>query len=231
MPPLIRLPAHAALLLDFDGTLIDLAATPDSVVIPPDLAHTLVALREKLGGALAIVTGRTIDTLDVLLGEPFAAAGEHGAALRHAAGALIEHASLPRPPGAWLAEAQARVAAFPGALLERKTAGFVLHFRQCPEAGPALESTARAIVANDARFAVMPSKMAWEIKPATVNKGAAVAALMRVAPFAGRTPVYIGDDVTDEAGIAAAVALGGLGWRVEEEFGTPADVRAWLAAL
>ena len=89
---------------------------------------------------------------------------------------------------------------------------------------------ARALAVRDARFAVMAAKMAWEIKPAGVNKGAAVAALMARVPFAGRVPVYVGDDVTDEAGMAEATRSGGAGYRVEPDFGSPSAVRAWLAA-
>ncbi len=225
---MIRLPARAALFLDLDGTLIDLAATPDAVVVPAELPGLLAAWEARLGGALAIVTGRTVETVDALLGRRFAAAGEHGAALRGAPGEAVRHLDLPRPPAAWIVLGEAAVARYPGALLERKTAGFVLHYRQAPEAGAALEAAARAIVGGDARFAVMPAKMAWEIKPAGVNKGAAVRALMEGAAFAGRVPVYVGDDVTDAAGMAAAEALGGAGYWVEEAFGDPAGVRDWL---
>ncbi len=226
MPPLIA--ADAALFLDLDGTLIDLAPTPDAVVVPDGLVASLNAVSARLGGALAIVTGRTIDTVDALLGCRFAAAGEHGAALRLSPGAPIAHLDLPRPPVAWIAQGEAAVAPYPGALLERKAAGFVLHYRRIPQAGPALEQAARGIVAADPRFSVMAAKMAWEIKPAGVNKGAAVRSLMAQPPFAGRRPVYVGDDVTDEAGIAACTALGGTGYRVGADFADPAAVRAWL---
>lgn len=228
MPPLIA--PDAALFLDLDGTLIDLAPTPDAVVVPADLPDVLTALRSRLRGALAIVTGRTIVTADTLLGRRFAAAGEHGAALRAVPEAAIVHADLPRPPLDWIAEAKAAIADIRGALVEVKAAGFVLHYRRAPEAGARLGALARTLAGRDPRFAVMAAKMAWEIKPAGVDKGAAVAALMAHAPFAGRVPVYIGDDITDEAGIAEAVRRGGVGYRVEPDFGDPSAVRAWLAA-
>jgi trehalose 6-phosphate phosphatase len=226
----ITLEAGAALLLDLDGTLIDIAPTPDSVVVPAMLPPALRALRAQLSGALAIVTGRTIEVVDALLGDvATAVAGEHGAAIRHAADLAAERVPAPPVPADWIAAGQAAVAAHPGALLERKQAGFVLHFRLAPEAGPALRVVADALAGPG--FTVMAAKMAWEIKPAGIDKGRAVRAIMARAPFAGRTPVYIGDDTTDEAAIAAAEALGGRGYRVAETFGDPAGVRAWLAGL
>ena len=114
LPPFHR----TALLLDMDGTLIDLAPTPDAVVVAPGLTDTLVSLRDRLGGALAIVTGRPIETVDRLLGSaPGAVAGEHGGAIRRALDAAVERPDVPAPPAAWLEAAEALVAAFPGALL------------------------------------------------------------------------------------------------------------------
>ena len=135
MPPFHR----TALMLDMDGTLIDLGPTPDAVVVTPGLTDTLVSLRNRLGGALAVVTGRSIETVDRLLGAaPGAVAGEHGGAIRHAPDAAIERPDLPSPPAVWLEAAEALVAAFPGALLERKARGFALHYRLAPPAGSRL---------------------------------------------------------------------------------------------
>ena len=106
----------------------------------------------------------------------------------------------------------------------------MLHFRRAPTAGPALEAAATAILSAHPDFMLMAANMAWEVKPRAADKGEAVRALMAQAPFAGRVPVYIGDDVTDEDGMRAARALGGLGLRMQEAFGTPAAVRGWLAA-
>src|ERR1700733_13584337 len=117
LPPFRR----AALLLDMDGTLIELAPTPDAVVVPLGLAGGVTSLRDALGGALAIVTGRPIETVDRLFGDaPGAVVGEHGGAIRHRAGAAIERPNLPLPPAPWLDQAEALVNRFPGALLERK---------------------------------------------------------------------------------------------------------------
>jgi trehalose 6-phosphate phosphatase len=220
--------ARTALLLDLDGTLLDIAPTPDSVIVPPDLVPTLTALRDALDGALAIVTGRAIDVLDGFLGVPFAAAGEHGGAIRHAPGGVVERKPLPSPPGSWLAQADALAASWPGALLECKARGFALHYRLAPEAGPLFESALRLMLGDDPAFQLLEGSMTWEVRPAGVDKGSAVAALMGRAPFAGRLPLFIGDDVTDEDGMRVARAMGGAGLRVAPAFGSPAGVRAWL---
>ena len=126
LPPFHR----AALLLDMDGTLVDLAPTPDAVVVAPDLAAVIITLRDALDGALAIVTGRPIETVDRLFGNaPGAVAGEHGGAIRHRVGAPVERPDLPAPPPSWLEAAEDLVSRHPGALLERKARGFALHYK------------------------------------------------------------------------------------------------------
>ncbi len=228
----LTLPARAALLLDCDGTLLDLAATPDAVVVPDGLVDALRRLRDRLDGALAVVTGRPVAQIELLLGDaPFAVAGEHGAALRRSPLAPTEEIALPTPPQTWLDQAAAAVAQFPGALLEPKRRGFVLHYRLNPAGALLFERMARDFIASDLRFALLPASMAWEVKAVGVDKGTAVTALMAAPPFVGRTPVFIGDDVTDEDGIAAAVALGGIGLRVPTAFGDAAGVRAWIMRL
>jgi trehalose 6-phosphate phosphatase len=226
-PPL---PVRAALLLDLDGTLIDIAPTPDAVVVPPDLPVTLRRLRARLDDALAVVSGRPIGEVEALLGDaPYAVAGEHGAAIRHAPGAPVERATLPELPMGWVEQAERIAAARPGVLLEQKAHGMVLHYRRATNEGPALQQALwRMLDAHHDRFELMAGSMTWELRPLGVSKATAVAGLMERAPFAGRVPVYIGDDVTDEDGIRAARAMGGMGWRVAEIFGDPAGVRAWL---
>lgn len=222
------LPPRAALFLDLDGTLIDLAATPDAVVVPPELPPLLHRLRRGLGDALAIVSGRPIAQVDALLGDaPYAVAGEHGAAIRPSPGVAPRRASLPDLPPAALAAAEAAIAAHPGALLERKAHGLVLHYRRCPDAAENLRAAASALV--PAGFTLLAASMAWEIRPAGIDKGSAVAALLAAPPFRGRVPVFIGDDLTDRDGIRAAEARGGIGWLVADAFGGPAAVRAWLS--
>ena len=227
LPP----PAVSALLLDLDGTLLDIAPTPDAVRVPPDLPGVLTRLRDHLGGALAVVTGRPVEQVEALLGDvPHAIAGEHGGAIRGAPGGEIERVSLPDPPVEWIIEAARIVERHPGALLEQKQRGFVFHYRQAPEHGPALGSAAEALIAAErGRFHVTPALMAWEVRPRGADKASAVETVMLLAPFEGRRPVFIGDDATDRDGMRAASALGGAGLWVPDVFGSAAGVRAWLA--
>ena len=225
LPPL----RSTALLLDFDGTLVDFAPRPEDVTVAPGLVDALRHLRDRLDGALAIVTGRPIETIDLMLGDaPWAVAGEHGAVLRHDPGGPVERPALPIPPVEWLAEAERLVARHPGALLERKARGFALHYRVAPNAGPAFHDALVRMLAEHAGFQLLPAHMLWEIRPHGADKGTAVQALMQRPPFRDRVPLFIGDDVTDEDGMAVARAMGGGGLRVDAAFGAPADVRAWL---
>jgi trehalose 6-phosphate phosphatase len=221
---------NTALLLDLDGTLLDLAPTPDSVVVPPGLLDALRTVRDDLAGALAVVTGRAIETIDALLGDvPQAVAGEHGGAIRRAPGVAIERPDLKSPPQSWLDRAALLEAAHPGSMFEQKPRGFGLHFRLAPDAGPAIRAVLASLVEGSADFWLMPGHMMWEVRPRGVDKGDAVVSIMRHAPFRGRVPVFIGDDVTDEDGMRVARTMGGAGLRVQDVFGDAAGVRAWLS--
>lgn len=227
---MIELPQRAALLLDLDGTLIDIAPTPDSVVVPPDLPPTLLRLRARLSDALAIVTGRPIAQVEALLpGVPYAIAGEHGGVVRVAPDAMEARVEVEPIPADWLVQAEQLVAAWPGAILERKARSFVLHFRQVPDAGPVFRAALEQWMADWPHHTIGAAHMAWEIKPLGVDKGGAVRTLMALPPFQGRVPVFIGDDVTDEDGMRVARAMGGLGLRVQDHFTNAAGVRRWLA--
>jgi trehalose 6-phosphate phosphatase len=221
---------NAALLLDLDGTLLDLAATPDAVVVPPDLADTLRRIRNHLDGALAVITGRTIDVIDALLCDvPHAVAGEHGGAVRPAPGAAIERADLRPPPQSWLERGALLAKAHPGSRFEPKPRGFGLHFRlAAPGSGPAIQEALAELVADSDDFHLLQGQMMWEVRPRGVDKGHAVERLMRHEPFSGRVPVFIGDDVTDEDGMRVARAMGGAGLWVPDLFGNAAGVRTWL---
>lgn len=222
--------AGMALLLDLDGTLIDFAPTPDAVLVPEGLVGALKILRERVGGALAIVTGRPIAQVDALLGDlPYAVAGEHGGAVRHASGEPVERAAFPAIPDAWVTRARMVIGAHPGTLLERKSNGVALHFRKRPNAGPALRDLAQRLVDLLPSHALLEGAMVWEVRPRGIDKGHAVRALMARAPFAGRVPVFVGDDVTDADAIVAAREMGGIGLRVDDAFGSPQGVRDWLA--
>jgi trehalose 6-phosphate phosphatase len=224
--------SEAALLLDLDGTLIDIAPTPDSVVVPPGLTDDLRTLRRLCGDALAVVTGRPIAQVDKLLGDaPFAVAGEHGAMFRHGPGLALVTPDLPSAPPSWIARAEALAARHPGAAIERKRHGFVLHYRAVPDLADMFQRALKALLTERPKdFVLLPAKMAWEIRPAGIDKGRAVAALMASSPFAGRIPIFIGDDVTDEDGIAEAERRGGAGLLVGRDFADAAEVRAWVGS-
>jgi trehalose 6-phosphate phosphatase len=226
LPPNTR----AAWLLDLDGTLIDIAPAPDQVVVASGLLNTLGRLRAACGDALAVVTGRPIAQVDALLGEvAYAVAGEHGTAIRHAPGAAVENLTLPAVPPGWIDAAHALMAAHPGTLFEPKANGFVLHYRASPAAGPALRDQLAGLLGQHDEFRLLAAKMAWEIRPVGADKGVAVRAIMQRSPFAGRVPVFIGDDVTDEDGMREAIAHGGVGLLVGEVFRDAAEVREFLA--
>ena len=226
LPPFAR----TALLLDLDGTLLDFAPTPDSVVVPAGLPETLARLRQVLGGALAIITGRPVEQIDALLpGLIPVVAGEHGGALRPAPGVAVQRPALPALPQGWFVAAEALAAAHPGALLERKARGLVVHFRAVPEAGSAIQAALAALIQPETeRFQLLAAHMAWEIRPRGVDKGRAVEGVMALPSFVRRIPVFIGDDVTDEDGMAVARRMGGAGLFVPTVFGGPAAVRDWL---
>lgn len=228
LPP----PDQAAFLLDVDGTLLDFAPRPMEVVIPPGLPDVLVKLKERVGGALGMVSGRPVEQVAALFGDvPQAIAGEHGGAIRYAPGAALERGPAAEVPPEWLVVAERLAAAHSGALLEQKARGFVLHYRNAPEAGTVLRAGLEGLVGGSGAFQLVPAHMAWEVRPRGADKGSAVEALMARAPFAGRNPVFVGDDVTDEDGVRVARAMGGVGLMVADAFGDPAGVRGWLGKL
>lgn len=229
LPPLARL----ALLLDLDGTLLDLRPSPSEVRVAPGLQDTLGRLAVRLGGALAVVSGRPVDEVAALLpGLPIAIAGEHGAAIRRGPGLPLERGKLPAVPARWREAARALGARHPGVLLEQKAHGFVLHYRKAEASAPALRAAIEPLMAEaPAGFVLVPAVMAWEVRPSGVDKGTAVRAILARAPYAGRVPLYIGDDVTDDDGIRAARELGGVGLKVGPTFGDAAGVRGWLNEL
>jgi trehalose 6-phosphate phosphatase len=229
--PIPPLTLRSALFLDLDGTLIDIAPRHDEVWVAPDLPGVLTRLRKSLGGALAIVSGRPLhDIVSLLPIDDLCIAAEHGARLRLPDGTLEEH---PADRGTWIAAIQVALPRWPGAFLEEKTIGLVIHYRQAPGFGAEIEAFMRDLIAPaSGRAELLSALMAFEIRPAGVGKGHAVDRLMQLAPFAGRVPVFIGDDVTDEEGMAAAVAHGGTGLHVARNFGGVAGhVRAWLADM
>ncbi len=198
---------------------------------PRSCPTSCTACAAPLGDALAVVSGRPIEQLEALLGDaPFALAGEHGGAIRFRPGGRrgARAAGEPRPGLAAAGGPAGRDASRRAA--GDKQHGFVLHYRAVPELGPAAARRPRRAAARHARFTLLPARKAWEVRPAGADKGTAVAALMRAAPFAGRLPLFIGDDVTDEDAIVAAAQArrrrAARARGVRQSHG----VRAWLGA-
>ena len=235
-PPLFRL-APAALFLDFDGTLVELAETPAAIAVPQGLKPLLDRLAGRLEGRLAIVSGRAIDDLQGHLGPSAAVlSGSHGAELLYADGRRIP---VSVPPG--LAGAREEVRRFAagstGLLVEDKPAGIALHYRLAPERERAVGDFVEAL-AGRSGLALQRGKMVAELRPHGADKGTALRRLMAEPPFAGARPVFVGDDLTDEHAFEAAAALGGAGvlvgpsrataarWRLDDV----AEVTGWLEA-
>ena len=232
---------QCAFLLDIDGTLLDLAPTPREVWVPPGLAKTLNRLLTRSTGALALVSGRSLNDIDLIFApEQFPAVGGHGAEMRISteSEAVATHA----PP--MDKELKRRLAAIaklsPGILLEDKGYSLALHYRLAPHAEKAIYEAVSLIRADlpNAPIEVLPGKSVCEIKHSGFNKASGVLELMTHEPFKGRHPIFIGDDVTDELVFAIMPDLGGLAFSVGRRapgvaghFDEPSDVRAWLAHL
>ena len=201
-----------ALFLDFDGTLVDFAPRPDEVRPAPGLASVLGRAAEALGGALAVVTGRPIREIDHWLdARVVAVAGVHGAERRSADGRVAPSAGASPPPGE-AARARARLAAVAdahrGVAFEDKGSAFALHYRAAPERREACVDAVKAL--ESPAFEVLGGAAVVELRSRGVHKGAAIVAFMAEPPFAGRTPVFAGDDVTDEDGFRAVNDMGGV---------------------
>ena len=220
-----------ALFLDLDGTLLEIAAGPEQVVVPPGLPALLADLHRLLGGALAIVSGRSLPDIDRLL-QPFVASagGEHGGSLRFGDGSRVETPSGLVVPEEWHRALRDAAGRWPGVQVEPKPHGVTVHYRLVPERRDDVWQMMRALVPDDhPEFRLLPARKAAEIALRSVSKGHAVESLMARVPFQGRHPIFVGDDVTDEAGMSAARQFGGKGLRVAEVFGgQPERVIAWL---
>lgn len=233
VPPPLTLADDTAFLLDFDGTLVELAEAPDAIRVPEGLAGLLDRLSLRVGGRLAIVTGRALADLDRHLGGlAIMAAGSHGVELRLPGGTASDAAQL---PGEVRREARRLAAADPGLLVEEKPGSLALHYRRTPTRAEEVSRWAEEAAARHG-LRVQPGKMVVELLPRGVDKGEAVRRLMREPPFTGARPLFVGDDLTDEHAFEAALALGGGGvlvgpgrptaarWRLPDV----ASVHAWL---
>ncbi|MGA9794479.1 MAG: trehalose-phosphatase [Rhizomicrobium sp.] len=231
--PAIAVPrSDWALFLDLDGTLLDIAISPDAVLVPDSLAALLTRTRAWLKGALAIVSGRPLAQIDRLMAPlVLPCAGEHGAILRLADGTVESTDRLPMP-SSWVTRLQAATKDWSGVFVERKDRGVAVHFRQCPSRETDIRRLVESLVAeNPDEFEVLPASKAFEIRNRGQTKGKAVERFMAQPPFAGRVPVFVGDDVTDQDGFRAAQAMGGIALDVPVAFGgRPSEVLRWLEA-
>jgi trehalose 6-phosphate phosphatase len=230
-----------ALLFDIDGTLIDLAPTPDGIFIPPDLPLQLETLARLTSGALALVSGRTIADIDEIM-KPvrLAAVGGHGAEMRFLATGEVQSAEA-RPMDAHLKKRFAAIGDLSrGILVEDKGYSLALHYRLAPQAERAIFDSVAAIRADlpEAPIEVLNGKFVVEIKHEGFSKATAVRALMEQPPFAGRRPIFLGDDVTDETVFAIMGDIDGIAYSVGRKaqgvaghFDSPHDVRQWLARM
>lgn len=202
-----------AIFIDFDGTLVELAETPDSIDVPQNLASELERAARELDSAFAVITGREIADIDRFLAPlHLPIAGAHGTQRRRADG-FVETVDAAAMSGAEeIAQAiEPIVTAHPGLVMEAKEGAVALHYRQAPELEGAARSAMEEALLNVADFTLISGKMVFEARPSGVNKGEALRAFMREEPFLGRTPIFIGDDTTDEDAFIAAQELGGVG--------------------
>lgn len=238
---LVDEPDRWALFLDIDGTLLDLAATPDAIQVPLSLPGDLAAVSGRLGGALALVTGRSLPYADGLFApHRFPIAGLHGAQARRADGTVSVVAET--PAFAALKRRLAEETAWmEGVLIEDKGAAVAAHYRLAPAYDTALERIMRDFAEEAGpAWVLQPGKMVFEIRPSRADKGEAVASYLEQPPFTGRLPIAIGDDLTDESMFALANARGGRSIRVGSlstatcalaKSSSPSSIRSALATV
>lgn len=224
-----------AILLDVDGTILDLAPTPSQVEVPVKLRATLTKLLQRTKGALALVSGRSLADIDRIFAPlKLPAIGGHGVEIRRTPGSPATH-----PPLSIDTQLKEELIAVAddGVLVEDKGYSIALHYRQAPERGGALREAVSAIVGEhpDSGVEILPGKRVIEVKPERFTKGTGIRHLMHDSPFRGRVPFFIGDDVTDETAFAVLPQFAGIGYSVGRPFkgvsGVFADadaVRDWL---
>lgn len=234
VPPLLT--RDQALLLDVDGCLLDLAPTPNEVSVPSWLPGLLSDLAEQLDQAVAVISGRSLDVVDILLA-PWRAtgAGVHGAELRLPGTDRIQLA--PRSAAVIVARLRARFVDVPDVIVEDKGAAVAVHFARCPEREAECEAALLDAMRAVSGMRMQKGHHVREAVPADSDKGTALRVLMQHAPFSGRSPVFAGDDRTDEAAFAEVNALDGMSVKVGPgptaagyRLGTPSQVLLWLQA-
>ena len=229
----------SALMLDIDGTLIDIAARPDEVVVPASLRETLQLLQSSLNGAVALVSGRQLADIDRLFSPlKFSAVGGHGAECRQLPlGPIDTTHATPLPKD--LSQALFQFAdGRDGVIVEDKGYSLALHYRLAPQHEAAILKGVSALCAGWPMIGILPGKAVVEIKQTGANKGTGIRKLMQALPFSGRRPIFIGDDVTDEFAAAAVPEFGGFAMSVGRampgavyRFESPTAVRNWLGKL
>jgi len=232
------LQGQCAFFLDIDGTLLDIADHPALIRVDGDLVRLLKALGRAADGALALISGRPITDIDRLLSDSaFCVAGQHGAERRDFSGTMHRHVVS----RAALEEARRRfrimAAGHPALVLEDKGVNFALHFRSVPELSREAQDAVRGLARElGGEFEVQLGKMVVELRPTGKDKGVAISEFLAEAPFQGRTPVFVGDDLTDEIGFELINRAGGHSVKVGEgesaarwRLPDSAAVRAWLA--
>ncbi|MGE0025332.1 MAG: trehalose-phosphatase, partial [Hyphomicrobium sp.] len=233
-------PRGSALFLDVDGTLLDLAATPKSVRVPNGLIGVLQRLSLRLDGAVAIITGRLISEIDLLL-QPLklTASGVHGAEIRTSPTGDIERVTAMLPADV-VQDMRKLALDIPGVIAEPKGAGLAVHYRLAPQAeGVVLAALEAALERHRGAFELLRGKRLFEVLPAGLSKGTALSSLSALPAFRDRMPIMIGDDVGDEAAFKVSESMGGFALRVAGEyyrdegadFAGPRAVLGWLDEL
>nr|WP_245242937.1 trehalose-phosphatase [Pararhodobacter sp. SW119] len=229
----LRLTARDALYLDFDGTLAEIGPDPDAIMLSATTLAALTALAARLGGALAVLSGRDLRDLARRTPDSLWRVGGHGLEVLPPGATIPPAASA--PSGSFM-DALLPLAVIPGVRIEVKGPVVAIHYRAAPEAEVACLEAAKAALDLAPGYSVQSGKMIVELKPQGADKGAALRRLASLEPFAGRRPIMLGDDTTDEDAMRAARALGGIAVKVGEgesvadlRANDPAAVRAWIA--
>jgi trehalose 6-phosphate phosphatase len=240
-PDGLSAPVTTAIFLDIDGTLLDIAPTPLEVKVSDELIATLSSLLTTFGGAVAFVSGRPIGEMDRLF-HPLRlpAVGGHGAEIRFSPGSETRRSKIATLDDE-LRAAFARIGRIgDGVIVEDKGYSLAIHYRMAPQLGGEIMKAVTAVCKNERceSLEVLPGKLVIEIKPGGYDKGTGLRELMSVPPFTGRTPIFVGDDVTDNAAFAVLPDFGGSGFSVggtvpgtSFNFDGPQDVRRWLRYL
>ena len=237
-PELPQFARDWALFLDVDGTLLDFADRPEDVVVPPNLREVLQRIFRLNGGALALISGRQVADLDRLFAPPrYPAAGQHGVERRDAQGKTIVLEGVAHRIHGVASELREQAKMLEGVSVEHKALSVAMHYRLAPQQRDSVVEIMRSVQARlGDEFRLIEGNMVLEITPGGKDKGVAISEFMRENPFAGRPPVFLGDDTTDEDGFEIVNALGGISVKVgagvsvaRQRAGDAPRVRRWLA--